>query len=187
MYVRQIAKGLINDAHEVPVQGEYFRALVNTEDKVLIDQRNVRLGEKITDWEQSGYPVRIECGERDMEARKCVVVSRITGEKVIISIEEVEQTVARMHEEGQSALRAKSKQRLMENTVPCTTLDEVGVALESGKFALYAWDRDPKLEAIIKDKWKGTTRCLPFEGQFTDALLPLKDQSLTRVIIARSF
>lgn len=83
----------------MPVQGEYFRAIVGDGEKVLIDQRNVRLGEKITDWEQSGYPVRIECGERDMEAKKCVVVSRITGEKIITDIGEIQKTVLRMHEE----------------------------------------------------------------------------------------
>ena len=60
-YVREIAKCIVDNAHEVPVQGEYFRAIVGDGEKVLIDQRNVRLGEKITDWEQSGYPVRIEC------------------------------------------------------------------------------------------------------------------------------
>lgn len=81
----------------------------------------------------------------------------------------------------------KSRQRLVENTVPCTTIEDIGVALESGKFALYAWDRDSELEAIVKDRWKGTTRCIPFDGQFTDALLSIKDKNLTRVIIARSF
>lgn len=75
----------------------------------------------------------------------------------------------------------------MENTVPCQTLEDVGMALESGKFALYAWDRNPELETIIKDRWKGTTRCLPFDGQFTDALLPNMDDGLVRVVIARSF
>lgn len=90
---------MVNDSHEVPVQGEYFRAIVGDNNKVLIDQRNVRLGEKITDWEQSGYPIRIECGERDMEAKKCVVVSRITGEKIITGIEEMREIVMRMHQE----------------------------------------------------------------------------------------
>lgn len=186
-YVREIAKCIVNNAHEVPVQGEYFRAIVGDGAKVLIDQRNVRLGEKITDWEQSGYPIRIECWERDMEARKCVVVSRITGEKVIIELTDVPSTIERMHEEGQTTLRARSRQRLIENTIPCHTLEDVGVALESGKFALYAWDRNPELETIIKDRWKGTTRCVPFDGQFTDTLLPKIDPKLTRVIIARSF
>jgi len=75
----------------------------------------------------------------------------------------------------------------MENTIACTTLEEVGAALESGQFALYAWDRNPELEVIIKDRWKGTTRCIPFDGQFTDTLLPVIGPNCTRVIIARSF
>lgn len=64
-----------------------------------LDLRDARLGQKITDWEISGYPIRIECGERDRESGKCVVVSRITGEKAIIALEEVAATVARMNTE----------------------------------------------------------------------------------------
>lgn len=67
--------------------------------KVMIDFRDARLGEKIGDWEQSGYPVRIECGERDIENNKCVVVSRISGEKLILERESISETVSHMHKE----------------------------------------------------------------------------------------
>lgn len=61
------------------------------------------------------------------------------------------------------------------------------MVLESGKFALYPWDRNPEMEAIIKDRWKGTTRCIPFIGQFTDTFFEKRDPNLSYVIIARSF
>jgi prolyl-tRNA synthetase len=95
-YTRKIAQAVTGSQKEVPMQGEYFRANVGEERKVLIDYRNVRLGEKITDWELSGYPIRIECGERDEESRSCVVVSRITGEKVITPLETLVATIERM-------------------------------------------------------------------------------------------
>lgn len=99
-YAREIGRHIVGvDASEVPVQGEYFRALVGANGKVELDLRDARLGQKITDWEISGYPIRIECGERDREAGNCVVVSRITGEKVVITLEEVAATVARMNTE----------------------------------------------------------------------------------------
>ena len=188
VYAREIAALLVGVDHtEVPVQGEYFRALVGSNGKVSMDLRDARLGEKITDWKLSGYPVRIECGERDREARKCVVVSRITGEKVIIDISEVVATVSRIHAEGQALLLAMSNERVRANTVVCTTLEEIGAAVEAGKFALTLWDQNPEFEKMIKDQFKATTRCIPFEGQFTDKLLPIVPEGQVRVIVGRSF
>ena len=174
-------------ASEVPVQGEYFRALVGDLGKVELDLRDARLGEKITDWELSWYPIRIECGDRDMQARKCVVASRITGEKAIIDIADVSETVSRMLDEWQKQLFATSRKRLQENTVPCFSIEDIGRAIESGKFAIYEWDQNPEFEKEIKEKFKATTRCIPFEWQFTDSLLPLTKKDTVRVIVARNF
>lgn len=187
-YSRKIAQAIIGeDTNEVPVQGEYFRALVNENGKVQLDLRDARLGEKITDWEIAGYPIRIECGERDREAGKCVIVSRISGEKVVVELNQVQETVLRMSEEGQNLLRAKSKERLVENTIVCSTLEELGDALENGKFVLWEWDQNAEFEKEIKEKFKATTRCIPFEGQFTHQLMPTVKDGHVRVIIARSF
>jgi prolyl-tRNA synthetase len=187
-YARSIGRLLVGtEAVEVPVQGEYFRALVGDTGKICIDLRDARLGEKITDWELSGYPIRIECGERDREAGKCVVVSRVTGEKAIITLDEVVATVARMSDEGQAALFAASHDRLRANTVACNSLEEVGAAVEAGKFALTLWDQNPEFEVIIKERFKATTRCIPFEGQFTDELIPVVPAGMVRVVVGRSF
>jgi prolyl-tRNA synthetase len=187
IYAREIARELTGGETEVPVQGEYFRAIVWPRWKVLIDLRDARLGEKIWDWEQSGYPVRLECGERDIENNKCVVASRITGEKVIIDRTEASNLIAKIHTEWQQILLEKSRNRVQENTIACMTLEEVGVAVEAGKFALYEWDGNPDMEKEIKERYKATTRCIPFPGQFTDDLLVLKNPDNVKVIIARSF
>jgi prolyl-tRNA synthetase len=187
-YARQIARLIVGEtASEVPVHGEYFRALVGAGGKVELDLRDARLGEKITDWEISGYPIRIECGERDRQAGKCVIASRITGEKSIVTLDEVVATVSRMNEEGQAKLLADSRRRLEENTVACFGMEDIGNAIEAGKFAICEWDQDPEFEKEIKEKFKATTRCIPFEGQFTDELLPLTKEGTVRVVVARSF
>ena len=68
-----------------------------------------------------------------------------------------------MHSEGQKALQEKSRKRLEENTVVCHSLDDIGEAMESSKFALYEWDKNPEFETLIKERFKATTRCIPFE------------------------
>ena len=187
IYARSLAEKLVGDTREVPVKWEYYRAFVGPKGKVLIDLRDVRLWEKIWDFEQAGYPVRIECGERDIEWAKCVVSARITWEKIIIENGELESTVSRMNEEGQISLLESSQKRLIENTVACHTLEELWQAVEGGKFALYEWDKNPEFEKIIKEKYKATTRCIPFLGQFTDELLILQNPENVRVIVARNF
>ena len=186
-YARKIATMIAGSENEVPVKGDVMRAKVGPSGKALIDFRNIRLGEKIGDFEQGGYPIRIECGERDIENGKCVIASRITGEKAIISLEEMPTTLAHMLEEGQNSLRTASRKRLEENITPCYTMEDIGAAMENGKFAIYEWDKNPEFEKEIKERFKATTRCIPFAGSFTDKLLDLTKKDTVRVIIARNF
>jgi prolyl-tRNA synthetase len=105
----------------------------------------------------------------------------------VIERTELATTVDHMHTQGQEMLLEASSKRLRENTVACETIDDVGRAIEDGKFALYEWDGNPQMEIDIKEQFKATTRCIPFEGQFTDDLLKLKNPENVRVVIARSF
>lgn len=76
------------------MQGQYFRARINSlGEKVLLDARDVRLGEKINDWELSGYPLRIEYGPRDIANNVVVLADRISGEKQTVAITDLKKTV----------------------------------------------------------------------------------------------
>ncbi len=66
-------------------------------------------------------------------------------------------------------------------------MEEIGTALEAGKFALYEWDKNPAFETEIKEKFKATTRCIPSKGQFTDDILTVKNPDNVAVIVARAF
>jgi len=154
---------------------------------VLLDARDVRLGEKINDWELSGYPIRIEYGPRDITNNVVVVADRISGEKQTVGLSDLKKTVEYLLEKGQATLLERSKKRLRNNTVVCGNEAEIAAAVEAGKFALYAWDGDEKLEAHIKTTYKATTRCIPFAGQYTDELLPTLPAGTMRTIFARAF
>lgn len=186
-YVRSIAETVIGKSVETPVKGEYFRALSGENGKVLVDFRDARFGEKITDFELSGYPVAIAVGQKEIEAGLCTVVSRVTGEKSQVTVAEAGATVAKFLSEGQEELRRRSRERLETGVVACASMEEIGAALEAGKFALYEWDKNPAFEVEIKEKFKATTRCIPNKGQFTDALLTVKNPDNVAVIVARAF
>lgn len=187
-YTDEIATLLLGKNTEIPVQWQYFRARINEKgEKILIDNRDARLGEKINDFELSGYPIRIEYGARDIAEKMVILGNRITGEKKTVSLGELATAVNSGLEEGQSALFEKSRARLRDNTVVCETESDIAQAVESGKFALYAWDRDEKFEEHIKSAYKATIRCLPFDGQFTDTLMPEVKKWHVRAIFARAF
>lgn len=185
-YVEKIAEEITWNNKITPLKWEYFKKFVwNVQ--VMVDYRNVRLWEKITDFELGGYPVRIECWERDIENDNCVIVSRITWEKQIIKLDEINSTIERMFEEWQIELLRRSNERLKSNVVACYTITDIWKAIENWKFAIYEWDKNPKFEEEIKEKFKATTRCIPFEWQFTDKILDLKNKNNVRVIVARAF
>ncbi|MDD2566061.1 MAG: His/Gly/Thr/Pro-type tRNA ligase C-terminal domain-containing protein [Candidatus Gracilibacteria bacterium] len=195
-YIKDISKNLIGEfnTNGIPVKGEYFKAFVGANgSKIMVDYRDARFGEKITDFELSGYPVAIVVGQKEMEENLCTVISRITGEKIQVKVSEVSATVEDFFSKGQAQLFAASKARLENNIVPCYSIEEIGKAIEDSKFAIYEWDasdniKDSKLEAEIKDKFKATTRCIPNEGQFkTIDDFELKRKDTIKVIIARAF
>lgn len=193
-YIQNIWAELIGPSREVPIKWEYFRALVwDNGQKILVDYRESRFGEKITDFELSGYPVAVVIGQKEMEENLCTVISRISWEKVQVSMDLLNQTVSDFLIKWQAELYEKSKQRLETNIAPCYTIDEIWVALESGKFAIYEWDVsdnkvDSKFEAEIKEKFKATTRCIPDVGQFKSIDdFKLKRANTIKVIVARAF
>ncbi len=116
-----------------------------------------------------------------------VVADRISGEKQIVPLADLKKTVETLLEKGQALLFEKSKTRLRENTVVCETEADIAAAVETGKFALYAWDGDEAFEAHIKATYKATTRCIPFAGQYTDELMPVVPEGKMRTIFARAF
>jgi prolyl-tRNA synthetase len=65
----------------------------------LLDARDARLGEKINDWELSGYPIRIEYGPRDISNNVVVVADRISGEKQIVALADLKKTVENLLEQ----------------------------------------------------------------------------------------
>jgi len=186
-YVSKIALIITKSNILSPVKWEYYKKFIWENSQVLVDYRNLRLWEKITDFELSGYPIRIECWERDIESNNCVVVSRITWEKLVLSIDDLENRIERMNNEGQKELFKRSKERLEANTVACYSIEEIWIAIENSKFAIYEWDKNPEFEDEIKEKFKASIRCIPFPWQFIDNLFKIKNTNNIIVIIARAF
>ncbi len=72
-----------------------------------------------------GVPLRLELGPKDIEKNQCVLARRDSGEKVFVSLDNIEETVKTMLDAVQQGLFDKAKRNLDENTYACATLEEV--------------------------------------------------------------
>ncbi len=58
--------------------------------RARMDSSDQSMGWKAAEYEMKGVPLRVEIGPKDMEKNQCVLVRRDSGEKVFISLDELE-------------------------------------------------------------------------------------------------
>lgn len=156
--------------------------------KVVLDDRDMRIGQKHYHWEKKGVPLRIEIGPRDVESNSVVLVRRDTGEKETVQISELESAIKNSLEAIQSNLYALAKKRLQERTVFVDTWDEFVAKIEEGFFVEAFWDEDEETEKKIKEETKATIRCLPLESKEVGGTCVYSGkEAKRRYVFARSY
>ena len=134
--------------------------------RVKMDASDNSPGWKFAEYEMKGVPLRLELGPKDMEKNQCVLVRRDNGEKVFVSLDNIEATVADMLEQVQQGLYDKAKRNLEENTYPCATLEEVKEKMaQRGGFAKTMWCGDEACELKMKEVAGVSSRCIPLEQE----------------------
>ncbi len=131
--------------------------------RVSVDDRDTyTFGWRINDAELSGYPLRIECGPRELEAGTVVLVPRDTLEKKTVPRAGLSHTVREeliaMHER----LYAKAAKALHDNRVESQDLDEIRAAVDAGKIVKTAYHYAIETDDLVREKTAGKTLCVPF-------------------------
>ncbi len=135
-----------------------FRADIDLSDKTP--------GWKFAEYEMKGVPVRLEIGPRDIESGNCVLVRRDTNEKMVASLDNIEETVEKLLEDIQNSLFEKALKHREENTHVATDYDEFkSIAEEKGGFIKAMWCGDEECEKKVKEDTGASSRCMPFEGE----------------------
>lgn len=164
--------------------------------KVIVDQRDMRGGEKSWSWIKKGVPLRIEVGLREIEAGRFGIARRDRAHKdtTPVAREEIGGKVPTLLDEVQKNLLKVAKEFREANTVCIDDLksfydffkqkeDEIG-----GGFALCHWNRDPVIEQKIKEELNVTIRCIPQHiAKEEGRCLFTGDKSPSRVLFARSY
>ena len=131
-----------------------------------MDDSDQSMGWKAAQYEMKGVPLRVEIGPKDMEKGQCCICRRDSGEKVFVSLDELESKVQELLDAVHDGLYQRAKQNLEDHTKVCHTLEEVRTFMETeGGFAKTMWCGELDCELKMKEEAGVSSRCMPFEQE----------------------
>ena len=134
--------------------------------RVKVDKTDKSPGFKFAECEMRGIPIRVEVGPRDIENNECVLVRRDNGEKITVSMDDLETKVAELLETIQKDMLETARAHRDSHTYVAKTWDEfVDTVNNKPGFIKAMWCGETECEENIKAETGATTRCMPFEQE----------------------
>jgi prolyl-tRNA synthetase len=131
--------------------------------RVKCDDSDKSPGWKFAEAEMRGYPLRLEIGPRDLEAGKCILCRRDTGEKIEATFEALTDTVEQVLELIQKEMLLRAGTFMEDHTYAATNREELEKTFaEKNGFVKAMWCGDRACEDVLKDKLSVTSRNIPF-------------------------
>ena len=157
--IAQKKEGVLDKAAEL-------KNRVNKVCRVKLDDSDKSAGWKFSEYEMKGVPIRLEIGPKDIEQNQCVLARRDTGEKIFVSLDELETKVPELLDEIQANLLKKATEHRDSRTYTATNMEEFEKTInETPGFIKAMWCGDQACEDAIKEKTAATSRCIPFEQE----------------------
>ena len=156
--IQQRKEGVMDKANELKDRLSNFRVKVDDTDKSP--------GWKFAEAEMRGIPVRVEIGPKDIEAGKCMLARRDTGEKIECALDEVEAKVGELLETIQKDMLERARAHREAHTYIAKNMEEMGAILTNTPgFVKAMWCGCQECEDKIKERFAATSRCMPFEQE----------------------
>lgn len=156
--IQQRKEGVMDKANELKDRLSNFRVKVDDTDKSP--------GWKFAEAEMRGIPVRVEIGPKDIEAGKCMLARRDTGEKIECALDEVEVKVGELLETIQKDMLERARAHREAHTYIAKNMEEMGAILTNTPgFVKAMWCGCQECEDKIKEQFAATSRCMPFEQE----------------------
>jgi prolyl-tRNA synthetase len=160
--IAQKKEGVLDKANEL-------KAKLEKVCRVGLDDSEKSPGWKFSEYEMRGIPVRVEIGPKDIEAGQCILARRDTGEKLTVSLDNIENEVTALLETIQKDMLAKATAHRDSHTYVAKSMDELGkIVNETPGFVKAMWCGDEACELKIKEEYAVTSRCMPFEQEEVD-------------------
>ena len=165
--------------------------------EVLIDERDIRGGDKMWGWVKKGIPLRVEVGPRDIAAGTVFVGRRDGAEKQSMARDAFVDGAAALLEEIQQGLLKRARENLATHTRKIDSKEELYAFFTPknaeepeihGGFALMHWSGDHEVEEKLKTELAVTLRCIPLKDEDGPGTCPMTGKpSKQRVIWAKSY
>ena len=170
------------------VESYFFDAV--TGQRIVVDWRDARPGDKQYHWEQRGVPFRFEVGPRDVAGGAFVMKRRLDRAKETVQLATVTREWLRGKlEDVHHAMFDKALKFREESTRWADSYDQMKKILETqGGFVRCWFNPGKEVEARIKDETKATVRCIPFDqpgGEGKD--IYTGEPSKTQVLFAQAY
>lgn len=134
--------------------------------RVKVDDSDKSPGWKFSEQEVRGIPTRIEIGPKDIEKNQAVIVRRDTREKIVVSLDELNEKLGEVLTKMQSDMLERARAHRDAHTSSVTTWqDFVNEISKQSGFVKAMWCGERECEEAIKEKTTATTRCMPFEQE----------------------
>lgn len=134
-----------------------------TGQKIVVDWRDSRPGDKQYHWEQRGVPFRMEVGPRDVAGGVFVLKHRLDRAKAVTNLTDVSAGWLRgMLADMHAKLLDRARAFREANTSVATSYDELkSIVAGKGGFVRAFFKPDRAAEQKIKEETKATVRCIP--------------------------
>lgn len=157
--IAQHKEGVLEKAHEL-------KDRVSKVARVKLDSSDKMPGWKFSECEMKGIPLRVEIGPKDIENNEAVLVRRDNREKIVVSLDELEDKIVETLEIVQNALLEKAKKHREEKTYSAVTLEDfIEIANNKPGFIKAMWCGDEACENKLKEVAGVSSRCMPFEQE----------------------
>ncbi|ADB19307.1 prolyl-tRNA synthetase [Pirellula staleyi DSM 6068] len=166
--------------------------------RVMIDDRDLRGGEKNWQHVKKGVPLRAEIGPKDIAKNGVFLARRDTGEKVGVGREDLVATIADRLDAIQKNLFDRALAYREEHTRNVDSLDDLiawftpkntaeDKAEIHGGFAMCHLVDEPAVDELLK-KHRLTVRCIPLAGAVDEGTCIVTGKPVTkRVVVAKSY
>ena len=147
-------------------KAEEIRTTLAKVARVKLDASDKKPGWKFAEYEMKGVPIRLEIGPKDMEENQCIIARRDTGEKITVSLDNLENVISETLADIRQNMYDRAKARLEAGTHTAASLPEMKKILdETPGFVKAMWCGDDACEVRVKEEATATSRCIPFEQE----------------------
>lgn len=166
--------------------------------RVILDDRDIRGGEKKWSWIKKGIPIRVEVGLREVEGNKVCYNRRDlpANEKQIVQVDEFTTNIEKILDDMQNNLLARAEKFREENTKNISSKEEFYKFFTPknkekpephGGFAKCFFAEDNKVEEQLQEDLNVSVRCILFEEKEEGICFLSNKKTNRRVIFAKAY